>query len=156
MLKWGQKTTGKGNQARRSNATYRLIDVVSWVVSKLAIPLVNKHLASNPFPLPSSKQVTPSNSKIAFRKGYLLVASNIKVDPNLMKSEGQQNEEVATEPIEEADQTLCCVCRKGTDIGADKVLFSVSDEPQDASNACFSCCQGGTTKCSVGLYCGFH
>jgi len=61
----------------------------------------------------------------------------------------QQSKCVSKKPaVEEASEkttspntpSLCCKCVKGTDTGADALLFSMNDAPKDADAACNKCC----------------
>ena len=50
------------------------------VVLQLTVPVVNKVLGAGVYPLPSSSRVTPSNTAVAFRDGYLVASSDITIN----------------------------------------------------------------------------
>ena len=57
-----------------------VVDLVSFVVEKLGLPLLNSKIAQG-LPLPSSPQVQLNNTQVAIRQEYLVVASDVQVKP---------------------------------------------------------------------------
>ena len=57
-----------------------LINLLNFVVETVGVPLLNRRLAQG-LPIPSSPQVRPSNSQVAIRHEYLVVATDIELAP---------------------------------------------------------------------------
>ena len=57
-----------------------VVDLVSFVVEKLGLPLLNSKIAQG-LPLPSSPQVQLNKTQVAIRQEYLVVASDVQVKP---------------------------------------------------------------------------
>ena len=56
-----------------------LVNLVSVLVESLGLPLLNSKIAPG-FPVPSSPQVTPSNSQVAVRHQYLVMSSDLQLN----------------------------------------------------------------------------
>ena len=74
-----------------------LLNLVSFLVNNVGLPLLNSQLAGG-FPLPSSLQVTPNNSQIAFRHQYLVLASDVHIHPSLVTPTDENLDSHMTQP----------------------------------------------------------
>ena len=85
--KWISTWRERGDSATCANSTVGpvfvltpLINLLNLVVETVGVPLLNRRLAQG-LPIPSSPQVCPSNSQVAIRHEFLVVATDIELAP---------------------------------------------------------------------------